>query len=84
MTKTGVATPASVTPVSTRSLIRPRRHADRTPVPTPRISQRIIAPNTRDRLTGSFAKISRVTCWPPWYDMPRQGAEQCSTDVPVE
>jgi hypothetical protein len=54
------------------------------PVPTPRISHSTIAPNTSDRLTGSFARISWVTCWSPWYDCPRQGAEQCSTEVPVE
>lgn len=84
MTNTGVDMPARVNVVSSRSVSRPRRHTDSTPVPTPRTSHSTMAPSASEAVTGSFVRMSPVTCWSLRYDSPRQGAEQCWTEVPVE
>lgn len=66
MTKTGVAEPARVSQVRTRSVSRPRRQAESTPVPTPSSSHPAKAPMTSEPVTGSLARMSWVTCWSDW------------------
>ncbi|CAM5401164.1 hypothetical protein SGRIM128S_09049 [Streptomyces griseomycini] len=56
MTNTGVATPARVMPVSARSVNRPRRQAESTPVPTPSSSHSTMPPMTREQADGQLVQ----------------------------